>query len=133
MALSTVSFNGEPAPGGGDSKNIDYMLNRSTDGGATWILNGMAGGIIVANADSTQPTPKFGTVNALLGGVDHAAVDPNNGDVYYVYGNRDAGTGNDRLAIRRIQDDGGGGVTVGPENFVTGQVEAAIPSVAVRR
>ena len=107
------------------------MLNRSTDGGATWILNGMAGGIIVANADSTQPTPKFGTVNALLGGVDHAAVDPNNGDVYYVYGNRDAGTGNDRLAIRRIQDNGGGGVTVGPENFVTGQVEAAIPSVAV--
>ena len=50
------------------------MLNRSTDGGATWTLNGMAGGIIVANADSTQPTPKFGTVNALLGGVDHAAV-----------------------------------------------------------
>ena len=107
------------------------MLNRSTDGGATWTLNGMAGGIIVANGDSTQPTPKFGTVNALLGGVDHAAVDPKNGDGYYVYGNRDAGTGNDRLAIRRIQDNGGGGVTVGPENFVTGQVEAAIPSVAV--
>ena len=119
------------ASGSGGSKNIDYMLNRSTDGGATWTLNGMAGGIIVANADSTQPTPKFGTVNALLGGVDHAAVDPTNGDVYYVYGNRDAGTGNNRLAIRRIQDDGGGGVTVGPENFVTGQVEAAIPSVAV--
>ncbi len=116
---------------GGDPKNIDFMLNRSTDGGATWTLNGMAGGIIVANADSTQPTPKFGTVNALLGGVDHATVDPNNGDVYYVYGNRDSGTGNDRLAIRRIQDNGGGGVTVGPENFVTGQVEAAIPSVAV--
>jgi uncharacterized repeat protein (TIGR01451 family) len=119
------------AGGAGGSKNIDYMLNRSTAGGATWILNGSAGGIIVANADSTQPTPKFGTVNALLGGVDHAAVDPNNGDVYYVYGNRDAGTGNNRLAIRRIQDNGGGGVTVGPENFVTGQVEAAIPSVAV--
>ena len=116
---------------GGDPKNIDFMLNRSTDGGATWILNGNAGGIIVANANSTQPTPKFGTVNALLGGADHATVDPNNGDIYYVYGNRDAGTGNDRLAIRRIQDNGGGGVTVGPENFVTGQVEAAIPSVAV--
>src|SRR6185436_13094549 len=42
---------------GGDPKNIDFMLNRSTDGGATWTLNGMAGGIIVANADSTQPTP----------------------------------------------------------------------------
>jgi uncharacterized repeat protein (TIGR01451 family) len=115
----------------GDPKNINYMLNRSTDGGATWILNASPGGIIVANADSTQSTPKFGTVNALLGGVDHAAVDPNNGDVYYVYGNRDPGTGNDRLAIRRLQDDGMGGVTIGPENFVTGQVEAAIPSVAV--
>jgi len=116
---------------GGDPKNINYMLNRSTDGGATWILNGMPGGIIVANADSTQPQPKFGTVNALLGGADHAAVDPNNGDVYYVYGSRDAGTGNDRLAIRRIFDNGIGGVTVGPEHFVTGQVQAAIPSVAV--
>lgn len=116
---------------GGDPKNIDFMLNRSTDGGATWTLNGMGGGIIVANANSTQPTPKFGTVNALLGGVDHATVDPNNGDVYYVYGNRDGGTGNNRLAIRRIQDNGGGGVTVGPEHFVTGQVQAAIPSVAV--
>src|SRR5262249_29025838 len=119
------------AAGNGGSKNIDYMLNRSIDGGATWTLNGNAGGIVVANGDSTQPQPKFGTVNALLGGVDHAAVDPTNGDVYYAYGNRDAGTGNDRLAIRRIQDNGGGGVTVGPEHFVTGQVEAAIPSVAV--
>jgi len=119
------------APGPGGSQNINYMLNRSTDGGATWILNALPGGIIVANADSTQPQPKFGTVNALLGGVDHATVDPTTGDVYYVYGNRDAGTGNNRLAIRRIFDNGAGGVTVGPENFVTGQVEAAIPSVAV--
>ena len=44
-------------PGAGGSKNIDYMLNRCTDGGTTWTLNGMVGGIIVANADSTQPTP----------------------------------------------------------------------------
>jgi hypothetical protein len=124
-------FQRNVAPGGGGSKNINYMLNRSTDGGATWTLNGMAGGIIVANADSTQPIPKFGTVNALLGGVDHAVVDPNNGDIYYVYGNRDPATGNNRLANRRIQDNGGGGVIVGPENFVTGQVQAAIPSVAV--
>jgi len=41
------------APGAGGSKNIDYMLNRSTDGGATWTLNGMTGGIIVANGDGT--------------------------------------------------------------------------------
>ena len=117
--------------GAGGSKNIDYMLNRSTDGGATWTLNGSGSGIVVANADSTQPTPKFGTVNALLGGVLHAAVDPITGDLYYVYGNRDSGTGNNRLAIRRIQDNGSGGVTIGSEVFVTGQVQAALPSVAV--
>lgn len=118
------------APGNGGSQNIDYMLNRSTDGGLTWGLNGVATGIVVANADSTQPTPKFGTVNALLGGVLHGAVDPNSGDLYYVYGNRDASTGSNRLAIRRIIN----GQVVGPEHSVTAQVglvQAAIPSVAV--
>ncbi len=95
------------AAGEGGSQNINYMLNRSTDGGAAWILNGSATGIVVANADSTQPTPKFGTVNALLGGVLHAAVNPATGDIFYVYGNRDSDTGNNRLAIRRITNAGG--------------------------
>jgi hypothetical protein len=121
------------APGAGDSQNINYMLNRSTDGGLTWSLNGSATGIVVANADTTQPTPKFCTVNALLGGVLHAAVDRSTGDLFYVYGNRDPVTGNNRLALRRIANDGMGGVTIGPEIFVTGQVQAAIPSVAVAR
>jgi hypothetical protein len=116
---------------GGDPKNINYVLNQSTDGGQTWSLNGSAVGVLVANADSTQPTPKFGTVNALLGGVLHAAVDPNNGDVYYVYGKRDSVTGNNRLAIRRIVTGPGTAVYGGPEAFVTGQVQAAVPSVAV--
>jgi HYR domain len=131
----------------GGSYNIKYFLNRSTDGGQTWGLNGMGGGVQVANADSEQGinpgatfsmgnctsnnTYKFGTVNALLGGVDHAAVDPTNGDVYYVYGNRDSGTGNNRLSIIRLTDDGSGGLTIGASNFVTGQVQAALPSVAV--
>ena len=124
------------AAGNGGSKNMNYMLNRSTDGGVTWTLNGnpnlpTTAGIVVANADSTQPWPKFGTVNALLGGVHHAGVDPISGDLYYVYGNRDATTGNDRLAIRRISDAGGGSVTLGPQSFLTGQVEAALPQVAV--
>jgi len=117
--------------GAGGSKSINYMLNRSTDGGNTWGLNGNSGGITVATADSTQPTPKFGTVNALLGGVDHAAVDPSNGDVYYVFGNRDSGTGNNRLSIIRLTDNGSGGLTIGAPHFVTGQVQAALPSVAV--
>jgi hypothetical protein len=107
------------------------MLNRSTDGGKTWSLNGVVTGIVVANADSTQPEPKFCTVNALLGGVDHAAVDPQTGDVVYVYGNRDPTTGNNRLATRRLTDDGAGGLAIGAETFITGQVQAAIPSVAI--
>ena len=122
---------------------VQYQLNRSTDGGQTWTLNGSGTGITVATAGSRQGIDpggcaggtnnlfKFGTVNALMGGVDHAAVDPNNGDVYYVYGNRDAGTGNNRLSIIRLTDNGAGGLNIGAPNFVTGQVQAALPSVAV--
>ena len=120
------------APGAGGSQNIDYMLNRSTDGGNSWSLNGSATGIVVANGDSTQPTPKFGTVNALLGGVLHAATNPNHGGVvYYVYGNRDAATGNNRLSLRRLESDASGNLSVVLTSFVTGQVQAALPSVAV--
>ena len=111
--------------------NLNYMLNRTTDSGATWGLNGSATGIVVANADTTQATTKFGTVNALLGGIDHATVDPTNGDVYYVYGTRDSVTLNNRLSIIRLTDDGMGGLTIGAQSFVTGQVDAALPSVAV--
>jgi hypothetical protein len=63
--------------------------------------------------------------------VTSAAVDPNNGNVYYVFGNRDAMTGNNRLSIVRLTDNGMGGLTVGAPTFVTGQVQAALPSVAV--
>jgi hypothetical protein len=124
-------FQQSPGSGAGGSKNINYMLNRSTDSGQTWTLNGSSTGIVVTNGDSTQPTPKFGTVNALLGGVLHGAVDPNSHDVYYVYGNRDSGTGNNRLSIIRLTDNGSGGLTIGSPVFVTGQVQAALPSVAV--
>jgi hypothetical protein len=112
---------------------IDYRLNRSLDAGSTWTLNGAAGGIIVATADSDQLNSiKFGTVNDLRGGVLHAAADPGSGDLYYVYGNRDAGTKNNRLAIRRITfNNVTTNAVVGAEVFVTGQVQAALPSVAV--
>jgi hypothetical protein len=118
------------APGAGGSNRIDYMLNQSVDGGQSWRLGGSTG-IIVATADSTQPWPKFGAVNALLGGVLHAATHRTTGALYYVYGNRDAATGMDRLALRRVTIDDAGTVTIGSESFVTGQVEAALPSVAV--
>jgi len=111
--------------------NLNYMLNRTTDSGSTWGVNGSPTGIVVANADTTQASPKFGTVNALLGGIDHVTVDASNGDVYYVYGNRDAVTFNNRLSIIRLTDDGMGGLIIGSPHFVTGQVQAALPSVAV--
>src|SRR5208283_2720828 len=116
---------------GGDPKTINYLLNRSMDGGLTWLLNGSPTGDVVATGQSTQPQPKFGTVNALLGGVDHAAVDPRTEDVYVVYGDRDPSTQNNRLSIVRLTDDGMGGLKIGPSFFVTGQVQAALPSVAV--
>ena len=117
--------------GGGDSQNINYMLNRSTDGGRTWELNGSPEGIVVAKADSTQPLPKFCTVNATLGGADQAVVDPQTGDVFYVYGKRYPETGNTRLAVRRLSDDKHGGLAIEREVFVTGQVQATIPAVAI--
>jgi hypothetical protein len=115
---------------GSDPKTISYMLNRSTDQGSTWSLNSSSTGISVASAQSHQPTPKFGTVNALLGGIDHAAVDPSTGDLYYVYGYLDAGN-NNNLQIVRVFDNGMGGVTVGSPNNVTSGNTCAIPSVAV--
>jgi hypothetical protein len=113
------------------SRSINYMLNRSTAGGLTWGLNSSSTGIQVANANSNQPTPKFGTVNALLGGADSAAVDPTNGDVYYVYGDRDGATTNNRLSMRRLSSNGAGGLNVGSPVFVNGQVQSAIPSIAI--
>lgn len=113
------------------SVRVQYALNRSTDGGSTWSLNGFAQGVVVAEADSNQPTPKFGTVNALLGGVDSVNVDPTTGDVYVVYGIRDPSTGNNRLAIVRLGNNGSGGLKIISNVYMTGQVRAAIPSVAV--
>jgi hypothetical protein len=116
-----------------DPKTIHWILNRSTDGGKTWKLNGSSTGVQIAKGQSTQPTPKFGTVNALLGGVQHVAVDPNNSDVYVVFGNRDTTTHNNRLSIVQLTSDGHGGLTIGKPHFVTGQVQAALPSVAVAK
>jgi hypothetical protein len=112
---------------------IDFQLNRSIDEGSSWSLNGSSTGILVAKTRSYQPYPKFGTVNTLLGGIDHAAVDPSTGDVYVVYGYGDTAVpGANNLAIRRVVDNGAGGVTVGAQNIITAApANCAIPSVAV--
>src|SRR5919198_6024052 len=120
----------EQSTGSTQPKSVTYKLNRSTDGGATWTLNGNANGLVVDTVNSDQaPGFKFGTVNALLGGVDHAAVDPSNSDVYVVYG-QDVSGGN-RIMIRRLTDNGAGGLTVGAAHNVSTSTDAALPSVAV--
>jgi hypothetical protein len=118
-------------------------INRSTDGGATWTLNGSTAGQALpeGQADDGCTTVvkeectayyKFATVNALLGGVHHAAVDPTNGDVYVVYGNDTAGTGvGNQLFIRRLTDNGSGGFNIGAAVTVSISTSAALPSVAV--
>jgi len=120
----------EQSSGSNQPKSVTYKLNRSTDGGVTWTLNGDANGITVATVNSDQsPGFKFGGVNALLGGVDHLAVDPRNGDVYVVYG-QDVAGGN-QLKIRRLTPNGSGGLAVGPASDVSTSTDAALPSVAV--
>jgi hypothetical protein len=136
LRLATDHRNGtvyalyEQSTGTTQPKTVTYKLNRSTDGGATWRLNGDPNGITVDTVPSDQaPGYKFGGVNALLGGVDHAAVDPRNGDVYVVYG-QDAG-GNNQIKIRRLTRNGTGGLTVGPAHNVSTSTNAALPSIAV--
>jgi hypothetical protein len=93
---------------------------------------------VVAQASSKQPSPKFGTVNALLGGLDQLAVDPLNGAVYVVYGAFDQGVQGNRLAIRKLtyqkcnEFSDCNVLVAGPEVFVDdGQSPAALPAVAV--
>ena len=119
-------------PNGDDSVNADIHLNRTTDGGQTWTLNGNPAGVVVASGASNQRTPKFGTVNALIGGVHHAAVDPVTGDVYVVYACGDGAGGDNPLCIVRGHDDGSGTGTMvfDPPHVIT-TLHSALPSVAV--
>jgi hypothetical protein len=120
----------EQSTGGGQPKSVTYKLNRSTDGGNTWTLNGNTDGLTVDTVNSDQaPGFKFGTVNALLGGVDHAAVDPATGDVYVAYG-QDVSGGN-QIRLRRLTGNGSGGLAIGPAVNVSTSTNAALPSVAV--
>ncbi|MDP9184792.1 MAG: hypothetical protein M3O29_03870, partial [Actinomycetota bacterium] len=113
------------------SVHVVYGLNRSTDAGKTWTLNGSSTGTVVAEADSEQPRPKFGGVNALLGGIDSIAVDQSSGDVYVAYGIRDPNTGYNRIAVARLVGDGSGGLKVVSRRYLPGQYESALPAIAV--
>ena len=74
----------QTSTGANQPRTVTYHLNRSTDAGQTWTMNGNTDGIAVDTVPSSQLQFKFAGVNDLRGGVDHAAVDPTNGDVYVV-------------------------------------------------
>ncbi len=119
--------------GGGATQpeNVTLMLNRSTDNGANWTLGGSTNGIAVTTDNTRQGNSgyKFGGVNSLQGGIDHVAVDPSNGDVFVAYG-ADV-SGNNQIRIRRLTDNGMGGMNVGGAVNVSTSTNAALPSVAV--
>jgi hypothetical protein len=126
---------------GASPKGISYVLNRSLDAGTNWTLNGSVTGIPVASGTTVQPQPKFGTVNALLGGIDHAAVDPTTGDVFVVYGGDngtiDPITGADGNAVFIVQipfdnaTPSNAILTATPHQVSLPGAQAALPSVAV--
>ena len=125
----------------GFNQTIGYKLNRSLDGGTTWTLNGSATGILVSTNVTVQAfAAKFGTVNALFGGIDAAAVNPTTGNVFVVYGGDngtvDPITGHDGNAIfiRQITFDNSSPTMaiVGAQHQVSMPgAQAAMPSVAV--
>ncbi len=120
---------------------IGYKLNRSLDGDTTWTLNGSSTGIVVSTNTTVQAfAAKFGTVNALFGGIDDVAVNPTTGEVFVVYGGdngtTDPTTGHDgnALFVRKITFDNATptNAVVGPQVQISGPgAEAAMPAIAV--
>jgi hypothetical protein len=110
---------------------VTIKINRSTDGGATWTLGGSTDGVTVDSVSSDQGNQgfKFGGVNALIGGIHHAAVDPTNGDVYVAYGQDASGT--NQMKIRRLTANGANNVTVGAAVNLPNAANSALPAVAV--
>jgi hypothetical protein len=106
---------------------IESRVVRSVDGGRTWTFGGSRAGIPVDTAISVESAAKFGDFSALLGGTHSVAADPRDDSVYVVYADADLLTKKNRLAIRRVSADG----VVGPKHYVTGQVDAVLPALAV--
>jgi len=121
---------------------LEYRLNRSTDGGRTWTFGNQPLGTVVAQACSDQsrdysfgvpePGNPAGGVNLLKGGIHALAVDPQDGAVYVVYGVFDDDAERDQLKIVRVTSDGGN-VEIGSPVLVSNPADrqAALPAVAV--
>lgn len=115
-----------------DVPSITYRLNRSTDGGRTWSLNGHADGIVVATTPSYQGWyAEFGGIDQLEGGVDHLAVDPASSDVYVTYGGDGVSGAGNKIYVQRFTSSNGR-LTPGSPVAVSGTAPSALPSIAVR-
>ena len=128
----------------GQAVELEYKLNRSTDGGETWSLGNQPLGTVVAQACSDQsvsmsgysfgvpePGSPDGRVNLLKGGIHSLAVDPQDGAVYVVYGAFDDEAERDQLKIVRVTSDGGEVKISVPVLVSPAHRQAALPAVAV--
>jgi len=128
----------------GQGVELEYKLNRSTDGGKTWSFGNQPLGTVVAQACSDQgvnsndysfgvPEPENvdGRVNLLKGGIHSLAVDPQDGAVYVVYGAFDDEAERDQLKIVRVTSAGGDVKISVPVLVSPANRQAALPAVAV--
>lgn len=113
----------------GDVYTVNYMVNRSLDGGHTWGFGGAAEGVPAATAANYQ-SKKLGGVN-LPGNEHSGAIDPNAGDIYYAFGDRDPRPPHRlRLQVARLAVSGSGAVKRVSSRYVT-RAHVAMPQVAV--
>jgi len=113
-------------------RDVTLHVNRSTDQGSTWSLAGTGTSIHTGNQDEYDWS--FGGVNTLQGGIEHAAVDPTNGDVYVVYGqDTDAATATNynSIFVQRLSYNGANLDVNGAPVQIGTSTNAALPSIAV--
>src|SRR5688572_8076325 len=115
-------------------ENVEFRVNRTDDGGATWTGLGATGVTVHAATVQTFFTNTFG--NIAKGKVARArssdawiAVDPANGDVYAAYVSRDA-SGFGQIYVARSTDDG---ATWTSNRVTDGTHHSAYPEIAATK
>ena len=133
-----VIYGSADSSGPGGTAHVNYRLNRSRDGGATWdytTATGSPGGLAIDDGFSLQRGASFAGINALRGNITHIAAQSDGSHVYAVYGKRgdplDPNT--DKIWIAEFHDNGLGDLVERPDPIplsVPGE-RTALPSVAV--
>jgi hypothetical protein len=120
-------------------ENVNYYINRSRDGGATWDYLGSSaiGGMQITGGNSTQLTNTAssstwfaGGVNELRGNIDAIAASSDGQHVYAVFGHQD-GSSVDRIYLEEFHVVADNLVASSPIVVsIVGQ-RSALPSVTV--